>query len=371
MGTTSQQRSLIAQDSVLIVVAVAAVVLRFWSRKLSRSGYWWDDWSSIVTLAFVLCFMIYAALLTLPGVAGLGRHAADNPNGATGYMYYLYFLLLVYNGSLALFKYTFLLLYLRIFPTYWLKASIWAAIGVVSAWVVSIEFVLIFQCRPARGAWDKTLNAKCIDTKALYAAQSVPTIVFDVVILMMPMPLVWRLQSNWKAKVGVTSMFLMGGLVTIISIIRFYYALNSDYSDATYNLFSLSAWSEAEPPVGLVSACLPTYGPLIRRLTGKIRSSVPGQGYSGSGSKVLDGSGPQQMPGGATKSWVTGNNNDQFVPLGDGDGDSQIALTDRRRDIARPGDDEEEGIRVRRDIHVTEDPRIVSQHQDFDMGLQR
>ena len=78
------------------------------------------------------------------------------------------------------------------------------------------------------------------------------------------------------------------------------------------------------------------------------------------------------MPGGATKSWVTRNNIDQFAPLSDGDGDSQIALTDIQRRTPRPIDDEEEeGIRVRRDIHVTEDPRIVSQHQDFNMGLQR
>ena len=150
--------------------------------------------------------------VTLPSVAGLGRHASDNANGATGYMYYLYFLLLVYNGSLALFKYTFLLLYLRIFPTLWLKTSIWATVGVVTAWLISIEFVLVFQCHPISGAWNKALNAKCIDVKALYAAQSIPTIVFDFVILMMPMPLIWRLQNDWKAKIGVTSMFLMGGL---------------------------------------------------------------------------------------------------------------------------------------------------------------
>lgn len=145
-------------------------------------------------------------------MSGLGQHTYLNPNGVKGYLYYLYFLLLVYNASLALFKYAFLLLYLRIFPTKWLRAGIWMAGAVVTAWMIAIEFALVFQCHPVQLAWDKEVQGKCLETRSLYIAQSIPTIIFDVVILMLPMPLVWRLQSGWRAKLGVTGMFLMGGL---------------------------------------------------------------------------------------------------------------------------------------------------------------
>lgn len=47
---TSQQKGLVAEDSVLALLAAVAVVLRFWSRRLSRAGYWWDDFMSIVAL---------------------------------------------------------------------------------------------------------------------------------------------------------------------------------------------------------------------------------------------------------------------------------------------------------------------------------
>lgn len=122
------------------------------------------------------------------------------------------------------------------------------------------------------------------------------------------------------------------------------------------NLIALSAWSEAEPPVGLISACLPTYVPLIRKLSSKMRSSVAAPGYISSGSRVTDptASNHHVLAGGATKFWVS-RHNESFVPLGEGDGDSQIALTDRRRDRQPSDEDVEHGIRVRRDIHVTED----------------
>jgi len=35
----------------MTILAIMAVALRFLSRKLSRAGFWWDDWVIVMALA--------------------------------------------------------------------------------------------------------------------------------------------------------------------------------------------------------------------------------------------------------------------------------------------------------------------------------
>ena len=41
---------LIGADIVLILLSGIAVALRFWSRKISRVGFWYDDYTILVAL---------------------------------------------------------------------------------------------------------------------------------------------------------------------------------------------------------------------------------------------------------------------------------------------------------------------------------
>ena len=60
---------------------------------------------------------------------------------------------------------------------------------------------------------------------------------------------------------------LTNNSVTVISIARLVTLFQTNFtSDVTWNYTRLAVWSDAEPPVGLISCCLPAYGPYLRGL---------------------------------------------------------------------------------------------------------
>jgi hypothetical protein len=76
-----------------------------------------------------------------------------------------------------------------------------------------VFFAAIFQCWPIQYTWDKNIiGGSCFNQQAFYRYVSLPNIVTDFVILIMPMPLVWKLQTRLTHKLALTGVFLLGGL---------------------------------------------------------------------------------------------------------------------------------------------------------------
>lgn len=164
---------------------------------------------------------------------GLGHHAADlNPDEIERYLKTLYIVLLFYNPGLAFFKWSFLAFYIRVFPVVKsLRISSYIVGTLVLLWVLGTQFSFVFQCAPISAAW--TGKGKCIKTSHIYIAQSVPTLVFDIVILALPVKTIWNAQLKTAQKWSVMGVFLLGGLVTVISIVRLVTTLTSTDQDPT------------------------------------------------------------------------------------------------------------------------------------------
>jgi hypothetical protein len=76
-----------------------------------------------------------------------------------------------------------------------------------------VFFAAVFQCSPVQYTWDKTIvGGSCFNQQAFYRYVSLPNILTDFVILIMPMPVVWKLQTRLTHKVALTGVFLLGGL---------------------------------------------------------------------------------------------------------------------------------------------------------------
>lgn len=110
-------------------------------------------------------------------------------------------------------KISLLLFYVRIFYTR--KVCIFAYLvgSVVLGLGIAVLFETIFQCSPIAYGWDSTIkHGKCIDQIIFYRAISPINVVTGVLILVMPMPLVWRLHAPKGQKLALTGVFLLGGL---------------------------------------------------------------------------------------------------------------------------------------------------------------
>ena len=120
-------------------------------------------------------------------------------------------------------KVSILLLYKRLFnPDKMTRWAIYASLALVIAHNLGIMFATIFDCPPSREAMDfRSRGAKCISfnqPKGVPKMRKIAIIggalnVFtDVIILILPVPVVWKLQLPRRQRVAVLGIFATGVL---------------------------------------------------------------------------------------------------------------------------------------------------------------
>ncbi|KAL8894385.1 MAG: hypothetical protein Q9207_008509, partial [Kuettlingeria erythrocarpa] len=103
----------------------------------------------------------------------------------------------------------------------------------------------------------------------------VPNIVIDFSIILLPLPLVWRLKLSRARKIGLSGVFLLGTFASIISIVRVHANTSLKTTDPTWEYVPVMIWSTVEGNVGVVCACCPVLAPLVRRCFGRSASTTP------------------------------------------------------------------------------------------------
>jgi len=99
------------------------------------------------------------------------------------------------------------------------------------AFNITLVILAEAQCTPFKKAWAPWVAGHCIDLKVTQLAISIPNILTDIGILCLPMPLIWRLQTNLVQKISLSIVFLSGSFVVFSSIYRFTVFLNYDPND--------------------------------------------------------------------------------------------------------------------------------------------
>ncbi|KAF4342089.1 integral membrane protein [Fusarium beomiforme] len=134
-------------------------------------------------------------------------------------------------------------------------------------------------CVPIKGAWDKSVNATCIDSNKFWVAYAVLNVVTDIMVLGLPIMPIMRLQTSAREKLLLCCIFLLGGFVTITSILRVTSVSNSlkNKKDQTYNFIDRGIWTLIEANLGIITACLPVLrqplGKLFPRIFGSTKKS--------------------------------------------------------------------------------------------------
>ncbi len=82
----------------------------------------------------------------------------------------------------------------------------------VVAWYISIQITAIVQCLPINHYWHRAGEGHCIENNNFYIALAALNLLTDVVILIIPIPLVWHLNTSRTKKIGLTVVFLLGTL---------------------------------------------------------------------------------------------------------------------------------------------------------------
>ncbi|KAL4918962.1 CFEM domain-containing protein [Aspergillus aurantiobrunneus] len=278
-----------------IVVAIVAVVVRLANRAMDRRlGL--DDYLIVVSLLF-------AAAVSGIGLAlrdyGLGKDMWTLPFDDIRQTLKLFFTEeILYCICIALVKCSILTLYFRLFPGRGMRISVFIALGITAAWAFIGFFVLLFSCSPISyywNKWDGEHEGKCISHNNILLAHSTINIVLDVGIMAIPMPTLFRLQMPLEKRLGVSVMFAVGIVVTIISIFRLVETVGfNSTTNPTKDFVPVGIWSLLEFDVAIVCACLPAvrslaihfYSITVKKatqVTNLARMKVTGASGSGTG----------------------------------------------------------------------------------------
>jgi hypothetical protein len=71
---------------------------------------------------------------------------------------------------------------------------------------------MIFQCKPVAYFWDRDIKGSSIDINELAYVNSGMSMLQDVIVVSLPIPIISTLNMSLQKKVGVTIMFALGVL---------------------------------------------------------------------------------------------------------------------------------------------------------------
>jgi hypothetical protein len=143
---------------------------------------------------------------------GYGRHGYDlRPLDKIEALKYFVMTQITYKVSINLTKSSILLLYMRIFGgVKWFKCVCVSLISIIAMYCTASVVVTIFQCTPVKSAWDKSTGGHCIDNGKFWYANGGFSIATDILILLLPMPLVYTLQIPRVQKAALILVFTLG-----------------------------------------------------------------------------------------------------------------------------------------------------------------
>ncbi|KAE8372302.1 hypothetical protein BDV26DRAFT_274385 [Aspergillus bertholletiae] len=130
----------------------------------------------------------------------------------------------------------------------------------------------IFQCHPVQYYYDTTLNGHCMPGQTkLFQTSACLSLVEDVIILLLPMPVVWQLRITVQQKIGLTVVFSLGALVCIFSLLRVIEFNHFHTDDLASSSAKESVWTALELNVAIICGCLPLFKPLVYRFLGRVK----------------------------------------------------------------------------------------------------
>lgn len=223
----------------LMILPTIFVLARLISRRVSRAGFWWDDY--IVCAACCLSYLPCICVLLLERRDNLGKHihaVKDPESNASGFFHTLYYWLIAYDAACSVNKLGIIAFYRSIFPLRQINIALVIATAVVIAHFLASIALAIFTCIPIRHFWNQEVPGKCIGTRFSLVLPGAINCVLDFFIIFLPIPLLWRLRTTASQKRVLTGIFICAGFVCVVSIIRLATLSHIGESDYTWDFIN-------------------------------------------------------------------------------------------------------------------------------------
>ncbi|KAL4731878.1 hypothetical protein ACLX1H_000873 [Fusarium chlamydosporum] len=169
-------------------------------------------------------------------------------------------------------KTSLLTFYLQLSPQVWFRRVIFGTITFVVLYTLTISALLLFGCNPIQTAWDpfRFASGKCVDNAVVYIIIAVVNIISDLILFIIPIPMIVQLKMALAQKIGMAVLFGIATITVATSIIRMVYlpallgALDIPWVAAPANV-----WSITEANLFIVCGSMPTLRKFFKRFAPK------------------------------------------------------------------------------------------------------
>ncbi|KAH7407285.1 hypothetical protein BKA64DRAFT_742941 [Cadophora sp. MPI-SDFR-AT-0126] len=280
-----------------IAVTTPCVFLRLYIRAKIVGTFGIEDWCC--SIAWVFATYFFASGIAL-GEEGGGYH--DWEITKSGFMRFkktLYFDIVLHPLTTFFVKATLLLIFVRVFsPMTKVVRGIYCFLTIMLLYYTAQTFSKIWVCTPLGAFWNPAIRKSCINTSLVFRIDNIFSVLTDLLILILPIPLMWSLHMTRRKKIGIGMLLGAGGLATSCSAARLIITSIQDIPDATLGATQFKMLAVAELAIALACACVPSFNVLYSRLSEKSKAKRSAYtcstkmstfGSSSKGSRVVKG----------------------------------------------------------------------------------
>ncbi|RYN61063.1 hypothetical protein AA0114_g858 [Alternaria tenuissima] len=265
-GPTSPQLALAVL--VLLPFDVLTWALRFYVR-LSRKAWGPDDWSMVVAIPLFI-----VSTMGMLGIAFTGGGKRDNELTADEKqtaMFWWFIMQTMFCLAAIPVKWAICFTLLRIAngkKAY--EWSIYAIMAAVAAVMASTTIYEFFHCTPIAMNWRAVEGGSCkaqSNITGFSFALSAVSIFSDWFCAIIPIPLLWNVQIDFRVKISIIALLGLGIFASTAAIVRLTVTVNlSATTDFLYYAMPVAAWAHAELGLGVVLANLSALRPLLEKV---------------------------------------------------------------------------------------------------------
>jgi hypothetical protein len=122
----------------------------------------------------------------------------------------------VYYAAMASVKVSYLLFYLRVFPTQDFRKWVWICMGLVGGYWLGSMLQIFLLCTPFEMSWNPTIpGGHCASYNVAFSTIGVFNLISDLIIMLLPIPLLRNLQMAIGTKLGLIAIFGIGLLYVV------------------------------------------------------------------------------------------------------------------------------------------------------------
>ncbi|KAF2112861.1 hypothetical protein BDV96DRAFT_145371 [Lophiotrema nucula] len=380
-SSTEDLRALDKNDAgrhLLIVLTVflffdfVFIGIRLYARHIKKRYLELNDWA--ILIGFIVLLVIYALQVVQVVYAGLGLPSAwiIQYLGLPRFQFVMKCVFasnILWNISIMAIKISILHLYLSIFSSVLaMKRIVWATI--ILSIIIHTAFIIeiLAICKPIAYFWElgfTSLKGSCPTGVNSQMARFIPgvlSLILDVVIFVLPLPVLWTLRMPTNKKVATTAVFGIALGIVIVSAVRLRYIFIAGAD------IEFAITGAVEPMVGIIVCCTPMLQPVLAHLSGgRVVLWASRRSTKATPNSTANIKSNLSWPHASQKSYVSAGRSpgNGFERMEDGDERELIEMETKRDGRETPEEDggnwisvaEEGRIRITRDIIVDTRPK--------------